>query len=571
MYPRATQYPGRAAPQSVQSCRIGQNPGVTTPIGKAITGPRFALERTKSLLRPRALFALVCGLLVTACDLPRLDGTLRDADAVESDLSEIRAARPTPRFATLRLVEDRPYVGIRILAEDPRAALPPRWRRDDALTLPLGDGPGEAVLAARIETATGLAVVFTGPRPAAGREGEGEGEAPAFASLPGPDRLSPAGGIWTGPLDALLDAWCAGTGYAWRHDAERGAIEIVRSRATVFRIHALAGQQTYTTTASSQGSEGGDGRADAAGQTIATQSAHDPWPELEAQLKALVADDTTIAVAPSSASVLARGRPAQIARVRAFLAHLNREVLRPVTLSVHVYTVTRSREHNFDLSLTTTVSRILGSNFDLRVAAEGALSLIRPAAGGPSTLNATIQALDKAGTASRVLSADIPSLNGKPAQFFELYKQAYLSERSTTVDDGVVQTELTPATVSSGFAFSYLPRITGPDEVLVRLFTSLRDRPEFAVFGTASETIQLPAYGARALQVTQKIGQGETLMITGFSERASEGESSGSLHADLPFPDGGRSGQRARRERVMLITARIGAPLGISEAAEETF
>ena len=528
--------------------------------------PRFALECTVSLLQPRALFALAAGLLVTACDLPRLDGAPRDADAVESDLSEIRAARPTPRFATLRLVEDRPYVGIRILAENPRAALPPRWRRDDALTLPLGDGPGEAVLAARIKAATGLAVTFTGPRPAAGREREGG--TPAFASLPGPDRLSPAGGIWTGPLDALLDAWCAGTGYAWRHDAERGAIEIVRSRATVFRIHALAGQQTYSTTASS---EGGDGRADAAGQTIATQSAHDPWPELEAQLKALVADDTTIADAPSSASVLARGRPAQIARVRAFLAHLNREVLRPVTLSVHVYTVTRSRESSLDLSLTATVSRILGSAFDLRVAAEGALSLIRPAAGRPSTLNATIQALDKAGTASRVLSADIPSLNGKPAQFFELHKQAYLSARSTTVEDGVVQTELTPATVSSGFAFSYLPRITGPDEVLVRLFTSLRDRPAFAVFGSESETIQLPAYGARALQVTQKIGQGETLMITGFSERASEGERSGSLHADIPFPDGGRTGQRARRERVMLITARIGAPLGISEAAEETF
>ena len=441
------------------------------------------------MLQPRALFALVCGLLVTACDLPHLDGALRDADAVESDLSETRAARPTPRFATLRLVEDRPYVGIRILAEDPRAALPPRWRRDDALTLPLGDGPAR-------------------------RSSPPVSRSPPASRSPSPARAPPPGGIWTGPLDALLDAWCAGTGYAWRHDAERGAIEIVRSRATVFRIHALAGQQTYTTTASSQGSEGGDGRADAAGQTIATQSAHDPWPELEAQLKAFVADDTTIAVAPSSASVLARGRPAQIARVRAFLAHLNREVLRPVTLSVHVYTVTRSREHNFDLSLTTTVSRILGSAFDLRVAAGGALSLIRPAAGRPSTLDATIQALDKAGTASRVLSADIPSLNGKPAQFFELHKQAYLSARSTTVDDGVVQTELTPATVSSGFAFSYLPRITGPDEVLVRLFTSLRDRPEFAVFGSESETIQLPAYGARALQVTQKIGQGETLMIT---------------------------------------------------------
>ena len=32
-------------------------------------------------------------------------------------------------------------------------------------------------------------------------------------------------------------------------------------------------------------------------------------------------------------------------------------------------------------------------------------------------------------------------------------------------------------TVSSGFAVSYLPRITGPGEALLRLFASLRDRP----------------------------------------------------------------------------------------------
>ena len=36
---------------------------------------------------------------------------------------------------------------------------------------------------------------------------------------------------------------------------------------------------------------------------------------------------------------------------------------------------------------------------------------------------------------SRVLSADIPSLNGKPAQFFELYKEAYLKEQRSTAGD----------------------------------------------------------------------------------------------------------------------------------------
>ena len=43
----------------------------------------------------------------------------------------------------------------------------------------------------------------------------------------------------------------------------------------------------------------------------------------------------------------------------------------------------------------------------------------------------------------------------------------------------VVQTEVVPGTISSGFAFSFVPQITGPDEVLLKLFASLQDRPDF--------------------------------------------------------------------------------------------
>ena len=116
--------------------------------------------------------------------------------------------------------------------------------------------------------------------------------------------------------------------------------------------------------------------------------------------------------------------------------------------------------------------------------AGNAVALIKPSPDGESgdTLSATVRALNSAGAVSRVLSADIPSLNGKPAQFFELFQESYLRELRTTAGDGIAQTELVPGTVSSGFAVSYLPRITGPGEVLVRLFASLRDRPSFTAF-----------------------------------------------------------------------------------------
>ena len=236
-------------------------------------------------------------------------------------------------------------------------------------------------------------------------------------------------------------------------------------------------------------------------------------------------------------------------------------MLRPVTLSVHLYSVRFEREtdHGVDLS----VSELLGSSVGLAVAGD-TVSLIRPSGAGDA-LAGTVRALSRAGTVSRVLSADIPSLNGKPAQFLELNNEAYLKELRTTAGEGVAQTELVPGTVSSGFALSYLARITGPDEVLVRLSASLRDRPRFTTFTSDGHTIQLPAYGGRAIQVTRKIGRGETLVVTGFSDRGAVSSREGSVDADVPLPFGGRSARLVREERVLLIAAEIGAPLGITE------
>ena len=40
------------------------------------------------------------------------------------------------------------------------------------------------------------------------------------------------------------------SGFAWRYDDDEGAVEIVRRRSVVFRIHALAGKQRYVAAAS---------------------------------------------------------------------------------------------------------------------------------------------------------------------------------------------------------------------------------------------------------------------------------------------------------------------------------
>ena len=514
--------------------------------------------------------------MLAGCGLADVEHARMETGDVARQVSALRPPQAGPRLSTVRLIERRPYVGLTRIEPDPRAGLPARFRHVDAVTLPLAGIGAAAVLAGRIEAATGLAVRFTGPPHQA--EDTVSSESPlTILGAAGRDGLSPGGSIWTGPLDALLDSWTEPSGYEWRYDADRQGIEIVRRRSAVFHIHALAGTQRYTVSASTQdsaggGDGGGSGGGNLTSQTISTETDYDPWPEIEGQLKGLLDPGTRLSVAPSSGSVTVSGTPRDIARARAYLGYLNREVLRPVTLSVHVYSVRVEREADYDLGLSFSIARLLGEALRVSVGSN-AVALIKPSPGGGSgdTLSATVKALNRAGAVSRVLSADIPSLNGKPAQFFELFQEAYLRELRTTAGEGIAQTELVPGTVSSGFAVSYLPRITGPGEVLVRLFASLRDRPSFTAFTSNSQTIQLPAYASRAIQVTQKIGRGETLMVTGFSDRSAAAQRSGTFDADLPLPDGGRKASTARIEQVLLVTADIGEPLGIAEVRGMAF
>ena len=358
----------------------------------------------------RLAASVIAASLLSGCGLAAVEQARTETEDVARQVAALRGDATEPRFSVLRVIERRPYVGLKRQAADPRTALPERLRRADAVTLPLAGIADAAVLARRIEAASGLAVRFAGDPP--------NGAATTAHTFAGIDRLSPDGGIWTGPLDGLLDAWTGPAGYDWRYIAGAdeadvtgaGSIEIGRRRSVVFRIHALAGQQRYTAAAStSDAASGGDNGngGNLTSQSISSETEYNPWPEIEAQVAALVSPGARVALAPSSASLLVSGLPRDIERVRAFLGYLNREVLRPVTLSVHVYSVTVEREADYSLGLAASIARLFGSAAQLTLAPES-IALIRPTAGGGDTLSATVNALARAGAVSRVLSADIP-------------------------------------------------------------------------------------------------------------------------------------------------------------------
>ena len=396
---------------------------------------------------------------------------------------------------------------------------------------------------------------------------------PAIAAAA--DGMTGPGVVWTGPLDRLLDGWTARRGYVWRHEAASGTIDVVRSMSRVFRVNALSGSQEWRVSTSTQGGGAGDGAAASNEQSISARLEYAPWSEIEAQLAEAADGEADVILSEVGATVAVKGLPRAVERVRARLEHLNRTILRPVTLGFHVFRVSFMRDARYNVGLGGTLNQILGTSATVSFE-NGAIRVSRRTAPGPrakSSLDATVDALHEVGTTSRVLSVEVPSLNGRPAQFYRLQDKAYLKQiRTVQVEGGGTAQEYVPGSVSWGISISYLAQIVAPDEVLARLSVNISDQPTLEEFpkGAASPgqlRIQLPQdQSRRAISSTQAIRHGETLVLTGFADRSSTGGRSSPLGAGAaPFPWGGLTGGSDRWEQVLLVTAEIGRPLGIAD------
>ena len=442
----------------------------------------------------RLAAALVCAAVLAGCGEATLDLARGETEDVARRVSALREA-PGQRFSAIRVIERRPWLGLTRTQAAPGSPLPARFLGADAVTLPLA-GIGEAgVLARRIEAATGMAVRFTG-------EAAANGGASGGASLAGIDRLSPDGGVWTGPLDALLDAWTSPAGYAWRYDDGEGAIEIVRRQALVFRVNALAGTQSYAglgldrrrglrrrrqrrrrgrphqpvdlggdrlrplarDRAPDRGARrAGHGGGGGALERIAAGERHAAGHRPGAGLSRLAQPRGAAPGHPLGARLL--GEPGARGRLRDRDRGDGGRAVRHFC---------RARA----------LARVGGGDQAVGFGGRHAVGDGSGRSRARARCRGCCRPTSPRSTASRRSSS---SSTRKPISRRAAPRRATASPRPSWCR----------AWSRPGFAVSYIPRITGPGEVLVRLFASLRDRPVFREYASGGRSIQLPAYASR--------------------------------------------------------------------------
>ena len=380
-------------------------------------------SRTPAPLRRAAAAALAAGALALgACsslpEVARSDAEGREiAESARAYLRELPAREVDHDI--LEIEAARPYTGLELLSTPKDRTLPSRLQGIDGISIPLERDLRSAELAQRISAASGLEVRLMGP-PRMGRDGK---ELP-FSGRQGSGHALGGQAIWTGALSELLEEWTSELGYEWSYVPEREVIEVTRYSSVSFILHALGGEQIYRVASSTSDRSGGgdeDRSANFSTQFLDTEYRYQPWQDIEHHVGTLVSENTHVDVSEVHGTVVVRGLPRDVARVRSYLSYLNREVLRPLMVSIHVLNVSRERESDFGTDLAGALGQVFGSSYDASFSigsAGSGISIVRPSRfGAGNSFNATLRALRSLGRVSRVLTAGLPSLNGKPAQY----------------------------------------------------------------------------------------------------------------------------------------------------------
>lgn len=524
-------------------------------------------------------------LLAAACS--SVERAEREAErtsvSIARWLPENPVHRETEVFQVLK-EESRPHLGLAPVPE-PKSALPDEL--DEVFGLPRGRYTHEDI-ARNFEENTGIPVVLgeayvPGAAASAAAVEEGQVSAPSAADA------GPADGTggeivkflaapvedtgqellnWSGTVSRFLNEWTEEAGFDWEWDAAGNRVVVERSVSRSWIVNALAGQQEWGISVSSAATASAEGVTGGNNQSIQSTFEDDPWREVRAQLRFAARGECDLDMSESTGRVSVTGLPNAVRRVERQLQELNRTTLLPVEVSFSMFRVEHRKQQSFDLGVAAVLRHIFGSPLAVGIGGTNGIVIRRPSnLRGPNTYSATVQALRDIGTVTRLLAVDIPSLNGRPAQFYDLFDRVYLSEYKVTTTEHGVSTELTPGTVSEGIMISYRSQIVAHDELLVRIAINILDKAQIETFSpdaVQATTLQQPNQGRRAIKSSQSIRTGETLVLTGFADRFVQGANKIGVGAEgiSGLQDGG---ERQRVEQVMLVTASIGRPLGIVE------
>ncbi|CCO24022.1 secretin N-terminal domain-containing protein [Maridesulfovibrio hydrothermalis] len=364
---------------------------------------------------------------------------------------------------------------------------------------------------------------------------------------------------YNGQLKGLLDYMCEFFGMGWEFDETTSKVEIARLMTRTFTLAAAPGnikyESTITNKSQTSGSSTGSGgsvegvgqtskTSDSVSQTSQTNKASftgDVWKDTTKAVEAMLSRDGRVVVNEAAGLISVTDTSTVLRRVGSYIKSLNTKMGRQVALAVKVWSL--DVKHNADMG------------FDIETVLKAGQSSFSMLGGQPystlsgaGTLTAAIldgnwkdtelmlRALKQRGRTTLLTSGSGIVMNNQALPVQEVKRNAYLAGVSSTTTENSLQTsELTPGEVSTGFAMTVIPHIMNNRTAILQYNITLSSLDSMEEFTSGDMTIQLPQVSTRSFSQRVKMKCGQTLVIAGFEQETNH-ESKG-----LGISSGGHS------------------------------
>jgi type IVB pilus formation R64 PilN family outer membrane protein len=136
-----------------------------------------------------------------------------------------------------------------------------------------------------------------------------------------------------------------------------------------------------------------------------------------------------------------------------------------------------------------------------------------------NTTHAVVDALQTVGKVSLLTETSVTTLNGQAAPVSVAEHQSYVASTATTIAGGAsstTQTQITPATLVTGFNMQVLPRVLDDGQVLLQYGLSLSDLKALNQFESNGTKVQLPDVNIRSFLQQAIMRNGDVLVLAGY-------------------------------------------------------
>lgn len=377
--------------------------------------------------------------------------------------------------------------------------------------------------------------------------------------------------IFKGTFAELLDLVATKTNLAWRFDGEK--IHFFRYESRIFRLDALAGNLSTSSTVGSTGSGtstgNGTSSTSSSSSTTSVKTMADLWADVSSAIQSQLSPRGKMSLMPSTGQVTVTDTPDQLRRIDRYIKDLNKALGKQVAFNVHVYSVQSNLNDGYGIDWNAVWSTV-SSKYNVGFKSAGttaslgnllSLNLVNAANGDPNNFagtSAIVGALSTVGKTSLVTSTSVVTLNNIPVPVSVTSENGYLQEISTTVNgtSGTTQTSMKPGSVTSGFNMNLLPRVGDTDDLMVQFSMDLSDLVKLTTFTSpdGKSAIQLPQKNLRNFLQRVSMRSGETLVLSGFQQTQAQDDQNGVVNPNFWALGGSRNTSGKSTTLVIMIT-----------------